>query len=246
MSTKAGRPKSPNKQNQKKQNQQGQAQQFPQSQQPRPTIQTATSQSQLDQAAKRESRLERQALARAAGERRRRKQAIQRYAIVIAALIVVLGGATALLMRELNKPGEQTAFQPSPHVQEGQAHDAYITDPPTSGPHFDNLPGWRVSTTPIVKELLVHGLEDGGVEIHYQPNLDKATVDRLAALATSYIERTDAKNHVVMAPYEGLTEPIVLTSWRRIDRLPAFDEARIRSFVDAYAGIDHHGDTGNH
>lgn len=34
--------------------------------------------------------------------------------------------------------------------------------------------------------------------------------------------------------------PIVLTAWRRIARLGSFDDARIRRFIEAYEGIDHH------
>ena len=241
MSTKAGRPKTPNKQNQKKQSQQRQAQQSAQSQQSRPTVQAPPSQSQLDQAAKREARMERQAAARAASERRRRKAAMKRYAIITAVLIVVLGGATALLMRELNKPGEHVALQISePHLEPGQAPPAYNTDPPTSGQHQGSLAEFKVHSEPITKELQLHNLEDGGVAINYQPNLDKATVDMLATLATSYIQRTGGRGHVLMAPYPGLSHPIVLTAWRRIDRLDVYDEARIRRFIDAYVGIDHH------
>jgi hypothetical protein len=243
LSTKTGRPKTPIKQNQKKQNQQRQAQQSPQSQQPRPALQAAPTQSQLDQAAKREARMERQAAARAAGERRRRKQAMQRYAIITAVLIVLLGGATALLMRELNKPGQSVAAMPvRNHLGPGELYAGeYNSDPPTSGPHSEQLPQFKVYTEPITKELQLHGLEDGGVMIHYKPDLDKATVDRLAGLATSYIERgPGGGSHVLMAPYPNLSHPIVLTAWRRIDRLDVFDEARIRRFVDEYVGIDHH------
>ena len=247
MSTKAGRPQTPNKQNQKKQGQQKQgqqkqSQQFQQLQQARPKINAAPSQSQLDQAAKREARLERQAAARAAGERRRRKQAIQRYAIIIAALIVVLGGATALLMRELNKPGQQMAAMPiRNHLGPGELYAGqYNSDPPTNGPHSEQVPAFKVYSEPITKELQLHGLEDGGVAINYRPDLDKATVDRLAGLATSYIEKQGGAGHVLMSPYPNLTNAIVLTSWRRMDRLDTFDEARIRRFIDEYVGIDHH------
>ena len=244
MSTKAGRPKTPNKQNQKKQgqqNQQKQAQQFPQSPQPRPTVQAAPSHTQLDQAAKREARLDRQAAARAAGERRRRKQTIQRYAIITAVLIVVLGGATALLMNELNKPGELITLQISePHLKPGQPPPAYNTDPPTSGVHAESRAEFKVHSVPITKELQLHALEDGGVAINYQPDLDKATVDMLATLTSSYLERTGGRGNILMAPYPGLSHPIVITAWRRIDRLETYDEARIRRFVDAYVGIDHH------
>ena len=131
-------------------------------------------------------------------------------------------------------------MQPSPHIATlTTAHAAYISDPPTSGPHVADVPSWGVSDTQYAKELQVHALEDAGVVINYRPDLDKATVDRLAALARSY------DKEVLMTPYEGLSDPIVLTAWTRIDKLPAFDEARIKSFISAYRGIDHHKDSGS-
>src|SRR5207248_2820920 len=119
----------------------------------------------------------------------------------------------------------------------------YSTDPPTSGPHIGSLADWGVHTEPITKEIQVHALEDAGVVINYRPDLDKPTVDRLAALTRSYsdlITSDSIDNHVLMSPYPGLSNPIVLTAWRHIDRLDTFDEARIKSFIDAYKNIDHH------
>ena len=85
----------------------------------------------------------------------------------------------------------------------------------------------------------MHGLEDGGVVINYQPDLDKATVDKLAEIANLYI-KTPGKENIIMSPYPGLSNPIVLTTWGRMDRLDTLDETRIRAFVDAYVNIDHH------
>ena len=89
------------------------------------------------------------------------------------------------------------------------------------------------------KEIMVHNLEDGGVVISYKSDLDKATVERLAGLTRSY------GANVLMAPYPGLSNAIVLTAWGRIDRLDAFDEARLKRFVTAFKGIDHHKDSGS-
>ena len=118
-------------------------------------------------------------------------------------------------------------------------HVPYSTDPPTSGPHTQAVPAFKVYTEPIAKELQVHGLEDGGVVINYQPELDKATVDKLAEIANLYI-KTPGKENIIMSPYPGLSNPIVLTTWGRMDRMDTLDETRIRAFVDAYVNIDHH------
>jgi hypothetical protein len=128
------------------------------------------------------------------------------------------------------------------HIQPGQTIQ-YNVDPPTNGPHVEAVPQFKIYTEPITNELAMHGLEDGGVIINYRPDLDKPTVDRLAAITTSYLELGGGRSHVILQPYPNLSHPIVLTTWRRIDRLDAFDEPRIRRFVDAYVGIDHHEGT---
>jgi hypothetical protein len=37
-----------------------------------------------------------------------------------------------------------------------------------------------------------------------------------------------------------MKSPIALTAWTRIETLSAFDARRIRRFIEAYRGIDHH------
>jgi hypothetical protein len=122
----------------------------------------------------------------------------------------------------------------------GTSPIAYSTDPPTSGPHVEQIPEFKIHSQPITKELAVHGLEDAGVIINYIPDLDNLSVDKLASIASSYHELSGGRSRVIMAPYPNLSHPIVLTAWGRIDRLDSIDEARIRLFIDEYAGIDHH------
>jgi hypothetical protein len=189
--------------------------------------------------ARRQARLQRQAEARAAAERRRRSARLRRVGIIAAIAVLVAGGVAGLWWREASKPGEAVAQQPSPHIGSVDEPHSYTTDPPTSGPHLSGIAPWGVSSVPITRELQVHNLEDGGVIINYRPDLDKATVDRLADIARGYT--TD----LIMAPYPDLSHPIVLTTWGRIDRLDALDEARIRRFVDEYRGKDHHLESGS-
>ena len=191
---------------------------------------------------RREARLQRQAAARAAADRRRRMKTLRQMGIFAAVIVVLLGVGLAIYIREASKPGQGVPIMSDRHhLGPGETSPIpYSTDPPTSGPHVGDLPQFKVYTEPITKELQVHALEDGGVVINYRPDLDKTTVDKLAGIATSYIERGGGAGHVVMSPYPGLPNPIVLTAWGRIDRLDQFDEARIRRFIDAYVGIDHH------
>ncbi len=194
---------------------------------------------QATQEAKREARMQRQEEARAAAERRRRQATIRKYGIIVAVALVIVAGIGALILNEANKPGQGVATQPSPHIASVNDAHVYNSDPPTSGPHLSALGPWGVSTVPITKEMQVHNLEDGGVIINYKPDLDKVTFEKLATITRSY------DSFVQMAPYTGLTQSIVLTTWGRMDRLDAFDEARIQRFVEAYRGKDHHKDSGS-
>jgi hypothetical protein len=198
------------------------------------------------------SAAERRQVAEQARIRREKKKSLQTLGGIIALFIIVGGAAAAVYLREAFKPGppgEVVPLMPSYHLASGdEPHPTYTTDPPTSGPHIGELAAWGVHSQPITKELQIHSLEDAGVVINYRPDLDTATVDRLAALTRSYsdlIAEGSLDNHVAMAPYSGLSNAIVLTAWRRIDRLDQFDEARIKRFIDAYKDIDHHGESGD-
>ncbi len=171
--------------------------------------------------------------------RRKRAQRLRRNALIAIVAIIVIGGIAASIMSEANKPGQGVPQEPSAHLQSVNDPHTYTTDPPTSGPHLSSLASWGVSSTPITRELSLHNLEDGGVIISYRPDLDKATVSSLEKIARSY----DGK--IVMAPYPGLSDPVVLTAWTRIDRMNALDEARIRRFIDEYRGKDHHQSSGS-
>ena len=193
------------------------------------------------EAARKEARIQRQAQERAQALQRKRQANVRKYAIMSAAILVVVAVIAWVMLRDAGKPGQgQAIMTDRTHLQSvTDPHVPYSTDPPTSGPHTQAVPAFKVYTEPIAKESQVHGLEDGGVVINYQPELDKATVDKLAEIANLYI-KTPGKENIIMSPYPGLSNPIVLTTWGRMDRLDTLDETRIRAFVDAYVNIDHH------
>lgn len=189
---------------------------------------------------RRAARLQRQEQARAAAARRRQMLMVRNVGIGVAALLLIVAGIAYAMINEANKPGQGFAQDASPHINDVTSpHAPYSTDPPTSGPHVSQVPSWGLHTEPVAKELQVHALEDKGVIISYQPDLDKAIVAQLEQLTLSY----DAE--VLLAPHPGLSSPIVLTAWTRMQKFTAFDEAGLRRFIDAFRGIDHHSQSGS-
>jgi Protein of unknown function (DUF3105) len=131
-------------------------------------------------------------------------------------------------------PGQKFSDQGNLHVQTvTDPHEPYNSTPPTSGPHLPYIAPWGVHTKPIVNELQVHNLEDGGVMVQYNcecPDL----AEKLAGIARRY------DRYVVLAPYPTMKSRIALTAWTRLEALDEFDASRIERFIKAYRGIDHH------
>jgi len=133
-------------------------------------------------------------------------------------------------------PGAKLPDQGNAHIQMAtDPHVPYNSEPPTSGPHLPYIAPWGIHATPIVKELQVHNLEDGGVMVQYHcatpcPDL----VAKLGEIVKRY------ETQVILAPYPGMRTRIALTAWTRLDAFDDFDEARIVRFIRTYRGIDHH------
>ena len=133
-------------------------------------------------------------------------------------------------------PGVKLADQGNAHIQLAtEPHVPYNSDPPTSGPHMPYIAPWGIHTEPIVRELQVHNLEDGGVMVQYHC---ATPCPDLVARLTEIVRRYDTQ--VILAPYPGMRTRIALTAWTRLDALDDFDEARIVRFIRTYRGIDHH------
>ena len=131
-------------------------------------------------------------------------------------------------------PGVKMPDQGNLHIPTVETpREPYNSDPPTSGPHLPYIAPWGVHTRPIPLELQVHNLEDGGVVVQY--NCD---CPDLVARLRSVVQKYD--KHVILAPYPAMKSTIALTAWTRIETLSEFDAKRIRRFIEAYRGIDHH------
>lgn len=147
-------------------------------------------------------------------------------------------------------PGTSVPSLGNRHISSIRAtHPPYNSKPPTSGPHTHNVAKWGVYRQPIPNELQVHNLEDGGVLIQYDCKDCKNLIKKIEKLAWGYLKKAKKEGkggersrygHLIVAPYPGMDTRIALTAWTKIDKLDDFDEARIKRFIEAYIGIDHH------
>ena len=126
------------------------------------------------------------------------------------------------------------------HIQAGDAHPPYNSNPPTSGWHWDTPQHEGVFTTQQVQEQILHNLEHGFVNVQYK-DLNGPEVQRLTDLA-----RRD-QHHLILAPYPGLPADVkvAMTAWtgpngdlvRQVGKLQyckGLDENAVRAFISAY------------
>lgn len=172
-----------------------------------------------------------------------RRKRTTRFSVITAGIIFIIGIGWFFgsKVNVNTSPGRRVDTLGNLHISHiGAEHIAYNTKPPTSGPHIGSIAPWGISHEPIPDERQVHNLEDGGVGVQYNCQEE---CDELIAELTSLVN--DYKSEVFMAPYPDMESKIALTSWGRIDTLEEFDEERIRRFIEAYRGIDHHVQTGS-
>jgi len=166
---------------------------------------------------------ERQRASRSQKQRRATMSSLAAWLIGIG----IVGGLGFVLFNEL-RPGPELAGVERPSSN-GRGHvdgATYATATPTSGAHSSSSPRCGVSPTPLDPALAVHALEHGVVVLWY----DAARTDialELSALANTW------DSHVIVAPSNLLSDPIVATSWNRIKAYPEFVD-EIDEFVETY------------
>ncbi|MBI4132199.1 MAG: DUF3105 domain-containing protein [Candidatus Sungbacteria bacterium] len=165
----------------------------------------------------------------AAGRRRLLRSALW----IGIAVLVVAGGGYGLIRysreQSVHLPGVAIPDQGRQHAALGTPFE-YNSNPPTSGPHFDNPEEWGIFRKEIPDQIMVHNLEHGGVWISYRPGIATSTIERLEALGREFGRK------VIMAPRQANDSDIALAAWTRLDKFSEseFSEERVRDFVRAW------------
>ena len=171
----------------------------------------------------------------------RKRRSLMMRILMIGLGVIVVGAIIWFAMAEILKPqpGERLADLGNLHIASVDTeHEPYNSTPPTSGPHIGNITPAQIYEAQIPDEVQVHNLEDGFVIFHYNcPDGCDELVQQLTGIVQGYL---DDGRRVFMEPYADMDTRIALTAWTRLEAFEDFDEARIRTFVDAYEGVDHH------
>lgn len=165
--------------------------------------------------------------------------------ITIIVVLVVVGGILAWLgtrhvqksivlgpdySKEYKDTDEKTARM---HIQEGQKSPVdYLSNPPTSGPHWPDPVREGVYNRPQPDEGLIHTLEHGRVWISYKSSIPQSAKDALNKIALS-------EPLVIITVRDQDPNDIALAAWERLDTFDldqnkTFDEKRVRDFIARY------------
>lgn len=138
------------------------------------------------------------------------------------------------------RPGIEIPLQFPGHVDPGEPHQPYNSDPPTSGPHHSQSAKAGFYTEPLPDELLVHNLEHGYVIIWYNcGNLASAECERLQRDIQAVTQKAGNSPRtgtpkLIAVPRPSMDSRLALTSWGRLDKFEAFNEERILNFILAF------------
>lgn len=160
--------------------------------------------------------------------------------IVIAILsVAVLAGGVVFISRqsepqtpeEQNLLGEYIPEQGREHIDPGQGHAPYSSNPPTSGPHYLGPAEVSIYDNELADEQLIHNLEHGHVWITYKTS--SASAELIEKLKGTVQENSRL---VVLTPREANDSLIALASWTRLLKLDQFDKEKIVDFIKTNRG----------
>lgn len=137
------------------------------------------------------------------------------WAIVGGIAIVAILGGIVYAVRSVNQPlpGQVFASQGNTHINPGDPHPAYNSNPPTSGWHYPTWPQRGIYTQPLPPEYMLHFQEHAGVVVHYDPSkLPADQVKQLHDIVES--ELNTGQGLVLLAPDPTIPDPIDITAWQ--------------------------------
>lgn len=157
-----------------------------------------------------------------------------RFLVLLGITILGLGAAfvfTTSSKPETPRPGAEQADAGREHIAVGQKA-SYKDTIPTSGNHSVQPAAWGISDVELPNEAVIHNMEHGGIVISYKSDIDIALKAKIAALFEKPYSNPDFRpTKAIVMPRQSQSEPIVLASWKRLQRLATYDE---RSIIDYY------------
>lgn len=153
--------------------------------------------------------------------------------LIWVAILVLIGyGIYAFIDRNIPKTEDLSVSIPimgAEHIAVNSSHEAYNSNPPTSGPHYAQTARSGFREDVIADEHIVHNLEHGDIWIAYHPRVSDDVKKKLKKFAGA---------KVIITAREANETDIALAAWGRLDTLNLeggkFPEQRIRDFINRY------------
>jgi len=150
---------------------------------------------------------------------------------VIAVLLLVQANSSPLADVDLSAIPDESVQFPSAgreHINLGDPHDPYNSNPPTSGPHAQPV---RTDVYPheLPDEQLIHNLEHGHIWLSYRDPDDQAALDLFTEIQAQF------PRLVVVTHRPGNDARIAVAAWTRLLNLDELDEDQILAFIARYA-----------
>lgn len=148
------------------------------------------------------------------------------FAVLVLTGIIVLSRGSGGDSAQGGVVGQEQTSEGQQHIQNGQPHEPYKTNPPNSGPHYTQPAEWGYYDQPLEDEQVVHNLEHGGIWISYKPSaLNNSQLEELKKLAKQYSGR------IVVSPRTQSDSNLAVVSWTRLEKRDSWDKGIIEQFL---------------
>lgn len=124
---------------------------------------------------------------------------------------------------------------PGTHVNPGEPHAKYNSNPPTSGPHYPAPATWGRYDTALPEETWIHNLEHGGIVALY--NCAQPCPDLVSKFDALYKSGPLSKYNflkMILTAYPKMTYRVALVAWGYYLPLEDYDDASVRAFIKKY------------
>jgi hypothetical protein len=151
-------------------------------------------------------------------------------AIIIAAIAFYSRQQSPLADVDLSAVPDASVEYPTQgrdHIEVGDPHDPYNSNPPTSGPHASPL-RTDTYTRQYPDENLIHNLEHGHIWLSYQDEGDSETIDLLRSIQSQF------PSSVIVTFRPNNDARIAVAAWQRLLKLEEPDENQIMAFISRY------------
>jgi len=122
------------------------------------------------------------------------------------------------------------------HIDPGQAHAAYNSTPPTSGPHYPSPANWGKYDGGLPEETWLHNMEHGGLVFLY--NCPQGCPDLTGKLEALLKDRSVFSKYgyakFIIVPYSKIPNKLTLVAWNYYLPLADYDDAAVRKFIKAH------------